>query len=265
METETETPSTDTAEAVDTVTDFVTRKVDEAGADGVVVGLSGGIDSTASAAVAVEALGSEKVVGMVMPGEPSEEHNVKDAHSIADSLGIEKKEIQIEPVVDEFVDSVEYEPKKEAVGNVRARSRMVFEYLEANQRNLLVLGTGNRTELLIGYFTKYGDGAVDILPLGGLYKSEVRDVARHLGIDEQFVEKTPTAGLWEGQTDESELGATYDTIDDVLRCLVDRGLSVGETADEVDVDVETVERFEKMYETSVHKRSPPPYPGFGRN
>ncbi|MDY7082291.1 MAG: NAD(+) synthase, partial [Halobacteria archaeon] len=175
--------------AVDTITDFIQSKVDEAGAEGVVVGLSGGIDSSTSSALAVEALGTENVSALVMPGETSDDENIRDAKEHAKAFGIEYEEVDISPIVDEYCDALPHAAEDEvAVGNVQARARMVLEYMEANARDYMVLGTGNRTELLIGYYTKYGDGGVDILPIGGLYKMEVREVARYLGVDETIIE-----------------------------------------------------------------------------
>ena len=249
----------DAAAAIET---FIASTVDEAGADGAVVGLSGGIDSATTSALAARALGPDRVTGMVMPGEPTESHEVEDAERHADDFDVPTERVPIGGVVDAVREALpDVAGHREAVGNVRARARMVLMYAEANVDDLLVLGTGNRTEALIGYFTKYGDGAVDVLPIGDLYKEEVRAVAREVGVAEDIVEKTPTAGLWEGQTDEGELGAPYPVIDEILRCLVDEELSVEATAERTGHDAELVERFRGMYERSAHKRAMPPAPG----
>ena len=250
-------------EYVDEVTSFVAESVEKAGADGVVVGLSGGIDSATASAVAVEALGADNVRGLVMPSEVSDDENMSDAERHARDFGIEYDVVEIQPVVEEFLDGYEVDDQ-EAVGNLAARVRMCYNYLVANSEDLLVLGTGNRSEMLVGYYTKYGDGGVDILPIGGLYKTEVREVARELGVEESIVEKPPTAGLWEGQTDEEELGATYDELDGFLRAYVDGDASVEESAESADISVETAERLEGLYRRSEHKRKTPPYPNFGR-
>ncbi|MDY6779417.1 MAG: NAD(+) synthase, partial [Halobacteria archaeon] len=134
------------------------------------------------------------------------------------------------------------------------------EYYRANSDRGIVVGTGNRSEVLLGYYTKYGDGGVDILPIGELYKTEVRDVARYLNVSERIIEKPPTAGLWEGQTDEEELGASYETIDRVLQYLVDEGMSVEGVAEKTSVDVSKVEDLKRTYERSEHKRKMPPSP-----
>lgn len=253
------------------ITSFIRSYVEDAGADGVVVGLSGGIDSTVAATVAVEALGSERVLGLVLPTESTRESNTEDAVEVAESLGINYEMIDLQPVVDSFTDAMgrldeadDNDKNKKAVGNSKARLRMTSLYYVANARDLLVLGTGNRTELLLGYFTKYGDGGVDILPLGSLYKTEVRELARHVGVPDRIVEKTPTAGLWEGQTDETELGAPYETVDEILRLMVssDVDLDDSEIAESIDTDVdtETVSGLRRMYESAEHKRVPLPMP-----
>ncbi len=250
-------------EYVEEITDFVAESVDEAGADGVVVGLSGGIDSATSSALAVEALGADNVHGLVMPSEVSQDENMSDAEKHAENFGIEYDVVEIQPVVDEFLEG--HDPDdNEAVGNLFARVRMCYNYLVANSQDMLVLGTGNRSEMLVGYYTKYGDGGVDILPIGGLYKTEVREVARRLGVDEEIIEKPPTAGLWEGQTDEEELGVTYDTLDEFLRAYIDEGATAEEAAEASEVSVETAQKLEEMYHASEHKRRTPPFPDVGR-
>jgi NAD+ synthase len=250
---------------VDETTDFIARKVDEAGAEGVVVGLSGGIDSATASALAVEALGADSVHGLVMPSEVSDDDNMGDAERHARDFGIGYDVVEIQPVVDSFLDGYPSEvDDEEAVGNLAARVRMCYNYLAANSEELVVLGTGNRSEMLVGYYTKYGDGGVDILPIGGLYKTEVRAVARRLGVAESIVEKTPTAGLWEGQTDEAELGAPYEDVDDFLRAYVDDEASAEKAAEAAGVDVETAQRLADLYRRSEHKRKTPPYPDFGR-
>ncbi|SFC65795.1 NAD+ synthase [Halobiforma haloterrestris] len=245
----------------DHITAFIADRVDAAGADGAVLGLSGGIDSTLTAYLAVEALGPENVHGLVLPARVSGDENMSDAERVATDLEISHDVIEIEPIVDSLLSAYpDAEGDHVAVGNSRARVRAVLNYLVANHENRLVLGTGNRSEAAVGYFTKYGDGAVDCHPIGNLYKAQVRQLARHVGVPEDLAAKTPTAELWADQTDEEELGISYDTLDSILVTHVDGPLSVAATARELEVDRETVEQVREMYERSEHKRSVPPAP-----
>ncbi|MFB6109937.1 MAG: NAD+ synthase [Halodesulfurarchaeum sp.] len=246
---------------LESITAFIERKIDDAGAERAIIGLSGGIDSTTTAHLLVEALGPEAVHGLVMPGRVSQSENMSDAEGVALDLGIEYDVIEIEPVVDSLVGTFpETEIDQYAVGNARARVRAMVSYLLANHEDGLVVGTGNRTESLVGYFTKYGDGAVDCHPIGRLYKQQVRQVARRLGVSEEVVTKTPTAGLWAGQTDEAELGIGYEVLDGILAMHVDGPLSPGATARLLEVDRELVERVDRMVDRSEHKRHPPAVP-----
>ena len=243
------------------LTDFIERTVEDAGADRAVLGLSGGIDSSAVAYLAVEALGTEALHGLVLPGAVSDEANMSDAERVAEDLGIEYDVVEIDPFVEQLVELFpDIESDQLAVGNARARTRAVINYFVANHEDALVLGTGNRSEALVGYFTKYGDGAVDCNPLGRLYKQQVRQLGRHLGVPAGIAAKKSTAGLWAGQTDEEELGIDYDTLDAVLALHVDGEVSPAATARILDIDRETVERVGTMYRQSAHKRSMPPTP-----
>jgi NAD+ synthase len=242
--------------------EFIRETAEEAGTDRAVLGLSGGIDSTLTAYLAVEALGEENLHGLVMPGEVSREENMSDAEWVAQELDITYDVFEINPIVDEFLDAYsEAESDQVAVGNARARTRAVLNYLVANHEDALVLGTGNRSEAMVGYFTKYGDGAVDCHPIGNLYKQQVRQLAAHVGVPEELVEKPPTAGLWADQTDEAEMGIDYDSLDAILALHIDGPLSVAATAREVEELTEgQVERVRRMYERSEHKRRVPPSP-----
>jgi NAD+ synthase len=253
----------------DHLVSFVDRMVDRAGADGAVLGLSGGIDSTLTAHLAVEALGADRVHGLVMPSEVNAADNMSDAERVARDLGIEYDVIDIGPIYDAFVEAfpgeateqrVETDPLRTAAGNVRVRIRAVLDYFVANAENRLVLGTGNRSEALTGYFTKYGDGAVDCHPIGNLYKQQVRQLAAHVGVDDDLVAKTPSAEMWLGQTDEEEMGLGYDTLDAILALHVDGPLSRSATVRALDVTTEQVDRVVDLYELSAHKRSMPPSP-----
>jgi len=241
---------------------FVGDVVDDAGAEGAVIGLSGGIDSTTTAHLAVEALGADGLHGLVMPSEVNDPENMSDAERVADRLDVEYDVVEIGDVADRLVDAAPGGgDDRTAAGNVRVRLRGVCNYFVANSENAVVLGTGNRSEALTGYFTKYGDQAVDCNPIGNLYKQQVRQLAAHVGVPEDLVMKTPTAGMWVGQTDEAEMGTNYDVLDAVLALHVRGDLSTGATVRALDgVEREHVERVRELYERSRHKRSMPPAP-----
>lgn len=251
------------------ITSFITAQLEAANANVAVIALSGGIDSTLVSHLAVDALGADSVYGLVLPSSVNRERNMSDAERVADELlGIEYDVIEIDNLVDAFLDadphlSAEEKDTEElqmVVGNARARIRAVLSYLEANRRNGLVLGTGNRSEAAVGYFTKYGDGAVDCHPIANLYKQQVRQLARHVGVPEELAAKTPSAELWEAQTDESELGIEYDTLDSILALHIDGPLSVSATAVEIGVEEQVVEKIRALYDASAHKRHAPPGP-----
>jgi NAD+ synthase len=247
--------------AHDRITTFIADTTTAAGADGAVLGLSGGIDSTLTAYLGVDALGAENLRGLVLPGTVSSEQNMSDAERVARDLDIPYDVIEINPIIERFVAALpEVKDDHVAVGNTRARTRAVLNYLLANHENRIVLGTGNRAEAAVGYYTKYGDGAVDCHPIGNLYKQQVRQLARHMGVSEDLAEKTPTAELWEDQTDESELGIDYDTLDAILALHVDGPLSTSATSEAVDCDEEIVREVGTLYERSAHKRAVPPAP-----
>lgn len=239
---------------------FIREKVEKAKAKGVVIGISGGIDSATTAYIAVRALGKERVLGLIMPY--YQNRDVEDAKLVCESLGVECREVSIKPIVNSFVARLGFQPDKRSLGNIMARTRMVLLYAHANARNYLVLGTSNRSEFLTGYFTKWGDGASDYAPLINLYKTEVWEMAKLLGVPERIIEKKPTAGLWEGQTDEDELGISYHLLDEILWRLVDLKMPKEKIAEELGVPVEEVEYVEELVRKSEHKRRLPRGPKF---
>lgn len=254
-------PKIDAVKAAEIIKSFIKVKVEEAGCEGVVVGLSGGLDSSVTACLCVKALGNARVKGLIMPDSQVTPHeDVDDALKLAEMFGIEHKIVDISPMVKQIVENHPYRSPSNIVaeGNVRARIRMILLYYVANAYNLLVAGTGDRSEIMIGYFTKYGDGGVDILPLGSLYKTQVRELARHLGLPPQIVEKPSSPRLWKGQTAEGELGLSYDVIDPILHGLYDLGLPLEEVAERVDVKIDVVEKVKFMVERSAHKKALPP-------
>ena len=226
---------------------WIKEKVEDAGAEGVVLGLSGGVDSALTAALAREALG-DRVLGLLMPCH-SDPTDLEHGRLVADRFGIETEYVDLGPVFDRLMASL---PRGNdmAVANLKPRLRMATLYYFANSRNYLVAGTGNKSELTTGYSTKYGDGGVDILPLGDLLKAQVRGLARELGVPEEIIAKPPSAGLWPGQTDEEEMGITYDELDRTIWAI--------EKGDTRDCDQATLERVKAMMAASKHKRSPVP-------
>jgi len=245
--------------AVEMIKEFIREKVEEAGVDGVVVGVSGGIDSATVAYLAAEALGRGRVLGLIMPY--YQNRDLDDAKLVCESRGIDYKVVNIKPIVDEFERAVGGLDTKSR-GNVMARTRMVLLYAHANAMNRLVLGTSNRSEVLTGYFTKWGDGASDYAPLINLYKTEVWEIAKLLGVPERIIEKKPSAGLWEGQTDEDDLGISYRLLDEILWRMIDLGKEKAEIARELGIDLETVEYVERLVKGSEHKRRLPVGPVF---
>jgi len=196
-----------------------------------------------------------------LPSEVNDEETMSDAVRVAERFEIPHDVIEVGPIVEAFLDAYpEGGNHQMAAGNVRVRTRAVLNYLVANTENGLVIGTGNRAEALIGYFTKYGDGAVDCHPIANLYKQQVRQLARHVGVPESVAARTPTAGMWVGQTDEQELGIEYDTLDSILALHVEGGVPVSATARTIGVEESVVERVRNLYERSAHKRQVPQSP-----
>jgi NAD+ synthase len=241
---------------------FIETTVEDADADGATLGLSGGIDSTTTAYLAVEALGTDGLHGLVMPSEVNDASNMSDAERVAEELGIEYDVIEIQPIAEQIFEAVPSATgNRMAMGNVYVRTRAVVNYFVANAEDRVVLGTGNRAEAMTGYYTKYGDQAVDCNPIGGLYKQQVRQLAASLGVPADLVDQTPTAGMWDGQTDEAELGLDYDTVDAILALHIDGPLSTTATTRTLDdVDRSQIERVEALVAESEHKRSMPPAP-----
>jgi NAD+ synthase len=199
---------------------FIRDETRNAGFTRGVIGLSGGIDSAVTAYLAAEALGRENVLGVVMPYRLSSPDSVKDATTVGSALGIALESIDITPMVDAYLANGSATDKIRA-GNVMARQRMIILYDLSARDHALVLGTSNKTESMLGYGTLYGDMACAINPLGDLYKTQVWELASYLGVPRGIIEKKPTADLWEGQTDEGELGFTYKDVDWLLYCMVD--------------------------------------------
>jgi NAD+ synthase len=224
-----------------------------ANANGIVVGISGGIDSAVTSTLCANALGKDAVIGLSLPC-LSNPQDLSDAELLATQLGIEFIILDLSSVYEEFmkITSNTIETNNIASANLKARLRMGACYFTAQSKGgYLIGGTGNRTELAIGYFTKYGDGGVDIEPLGELYKCEVREIAKKLNIPENIITKPPSAGLWEGQTDEGEIGMKYDLLDEIIY-RIDYNLDLN------DLNKNDVKRVKDMMRASEHKLKTPP-------
>ena len=230
---------------------WIRDKVLAAGCKGVVVGISGGLDSSVLAVLCHRAF-PQSMLGLLMPCYSSQE-DVVHARTMVSKFSIPIKTVVLDTVFDTLLkalpdDRVDPSVSRLAEGNLKARLRMLTLYYFANQLKYMVAGSGNRSELSIGYFTKYGDDGVDILPLGGLVKGQVKELGSFLDIPQGIIDKPPSAGLWQGQTDEGELGLSYDELD--------RYLITGKVSNELR------ERIESMIAASDHKRLPPPVTSF---
>jgi NAD+ synthase len=247
---------------VEIVTSFIRHQVASSGRRGVVLGLSGGIDSAVVAKLCAEAIGPTRVLALGLPlGAGGQD--VEDARGWAKSLGVEFRVIDITPLVRTFEEVLDATRADHITrGNLRPRVRMVVLYYFANLEGRVVMGTGNKSELAISYFSKFGDGGVDFLPIGDLYKTQVRAMARHLGVPEVILRKTPSAGLWEGQTDEAELGIAYDELDRILLG-IELQMDFEAIAEKTGSSVETVKRIEAIVASTVHKRKMPLIPKLG--
>lgn len=230
----------------DRIAGWIRSQVEAAAASGALLGLSGGLDSSVVAALCKRAL-KDKALALVMPCQTAPQH-LALAKLAAGELDIRTEWIPLDEAYGKLVSSLP-EGGRLARANLKARLRMLVLYYLANNLNYLVAGTGNKSELMIGYFTKYGDGGVDILPLGDLLKTEVRALARKLGLPQPIVDQTPSAGLWEGQTDEGEIGMSYEELDSTLAAI-----EAGRTTE---VPADTLAKVRGMMKASRHKRALP--------
>ncbi len=252
----------DPSKARRVITRFLAAYLDDAGADGLVVGISGGLDSAMTAALAHQALGAEAIDAIFLPGPTSTQEDRQVAQTVTDHLGLALHEVPIGPAAEALLPELGVEAGTMITANLQARLRMTVCYARAQATGRLVAGTGNKSELMVGYFTKHGDGGVDLLPIGDLYKTQLRVLAREMGLPDAVVTRPPTAGLWRGQTDEGELGMPYATLD-VILAGIERQADTATTAQAAEVPVEEVERIRGMVQASWHKRNPPPVPKLG--
>ena len=235
-------------------------KISESKTDGIVVGLSGGIDSTLTAYLACEAVGCENVFGIIMPSTTTPAEDSIHGIEIAKTLGIDYRQIAIDSILNEFLIMTQLEENDLAIGNLKARIRMSIIYYFANQKNYLVSGTGNKSEILIGYFTKHGDGACDMEPIGDLYKTEVFKLSEFLDVPAEIIKKPPRAGLWEDQTDEAEIGMSYELLDQILYLYTENDMKNTEIAEKLSISVDDIDMIISKIIRSAHKSKVPEIP-----
>jgi NAD+ synthase len=221
-----------------------------------VFGLSGGIDSAVIAHVCAKSF-KDKSLALIMPdSKVSPKEETEDALYLVDNLGLDYKLIDINMIHSQFANILE--PQEMALGNLRARIRASLLYYYANLKNYLVVGSSDKSEYLIGYFTKFGDGSADILPIASLYKTQVKGLAKFLGVKESIIAKKSSPHLWKGHVAEEEIGAAYEEIDSVLYCLVDKKMSIDDTTNAVGIPKNKIEKIHQLFKKSEHKRIMPP-------
>jgi NAD+ synthase len=238
---------------INKITAWIKKQVKEAGAQGCVFGLSGGLDSSVVGALCKKAM-PDNVLGLLMPCY-SHEQDLKDASLVAEKLAVPTKIVDLEQPFNELFAQLEgesYDQKQMnlAIANLKPRLRMITLYYYANKLNYLVVGTGNKSEAVMGYCTKYGDAGVDILPLANLLKTEVRELAKELGVPQSVIDKAPSAGLWPGQTDEAEMDITYADLDKIIV-----GIEKNKLAG---LDPALVKKVKSKMAQNQHKRNLPP-------
>jgi NAD+ synthase len=235
---------------------FIKSEITRAGFERAVVGLSGGIDSALSCVLAAEALGPENVLAVRMPYRSSSAESLDHAQLVIEQFQVRSDTIEITDMVDPLIDR-DPEMSKVRKGNIMARARMIILYDQSEAFNGLVVGTGNKTEILLGYSTLWGDSASALNPIGDLYKTQVRQLSRALNIPSVIVDKPPSADLWAGQTDEDELGFIYEDVDKLLYLLIDQRYSPGECVEAGFAEI-FVEKVVRRIRNTQFKRMLPP-------
>jgi len=248
----------DYASITETIEKFLSEQIEKNQVKGIIIGLSGGIDSAVLAYICKRKL-KEKTLAIIMPDTSiTPKIETEDAIKMIALTGIEYKLIDIKPIVNEY--TMYLEPNEKSRGNLRARVRTNILYYYANTKDYLVLGSSDKSEHLIGYFTKFGDGAADLTPIISLYKLQVREIAKYLGVPENIISKKSSPHLWKEHEAEEELGVSYEEIDSILYCLSDKKLSVEETSSITQIEKPIVEKIHKLNINSEHKRLSAPKP-----
>jgi len=238
---------------------FIKDYINKCGAKGVVLGVSGGVDSCTTAALAALSLGGEKVLGLMLPEEETiTTTDVEHARLVAKKFGFNLETIDLSPTLKVCVNSIPVYDKKDRLskGNLKARIRMVYLYYYANRLKRIVCGSSDKSETMMGYFTKWGDAAADIAPLMDLYKTQVRRLALYIGLPEEIATKPSTPALWPGHLAEEELGVKYETLDLVLYGL-EHFMTTEEIVHQLNVSTKLVENIKRRWQTMEHKRRPP--------
>ena len=238
------------------LTGFIRTELNRVGFQKTLLGLSGGIDSALSLYLSARALGPKNVLAVRMPYKTSPDETMEDAQTMIDDLGVQSLTVEITDMVDPLINRYENMDRVRA-GNIMARMRMIVLYDQSVPFKGLVMGTSNKTEMLLGYSTVFGDAAAALQPIGDLYKAQVRQLAGALGVPERVIQRAPSADLWKGQTDEGELGFTYDAVDRLLYLLVDQRYRP-ETCVEEGFDAAFVDRVVRMMRQNHFKRVMPP-------
>ncbi|MGB9841119.1 MAG: NAD+ synthase [Candidatus Bathyarchaeales archaeon] len=238
---------------------FIKEYIENAGANGIVLGLSGGIDSNTVAALSSLAIGGDKVIGLILP--EKETYNAKDiddAKFVAEKFGLTTQICDITSALESFYKTIPiFDPEDRLCkGNIKARVRMIYLYYYANKRNMIVCGSSDKSETMMGYFTKWGDAAADIAPIMDLYKTQVRKLAEHVGIPARLAAKPSTPALWPNQLAETELGIKYETLDLILYGL-EHFMATEEIAEQLGVRKEIIEKVKNRWLAVEHKRRLP--------
>ena len=237
-----------------TIENFLEEQMEKNHSEGLILGLSGGIDSAVLAYICKRKF-PDKTIAIVMPDTAiTPKIETEDALKMVSLTGIQYKLIDIKPIVNEY--SMYLEPNERAKGNLRARVRTNILYYYANAKNYLVLGSSDKSEYLIGYFTKFGDGASDITPIVSLYKLQVREIAKYLDVPENVITKKSSPHLWKDHEAENELGVSYEEVDSILYCLFEKKLSAQETQELTGIEMSTIEKIQELNKNSEHKRLP---------
>lgn len=256
------TPSFNVEETILVIKAFMKTYVEISKTKSIVLGLSGGIDSAVVALLCQQLFETRHTYCLFLPDEATPKQDRKDVSVLMEQFDLRVEEKDITNLINNFLKETRYSIDTIAKANVKARLRMILLYAYANKTKSLVCGTSNKSELLIGYFTKYGDGGVDFMPLGDVYKTQVWEIAKALHLPKSMIEKPPSAGLWKDQTDEKELKMSYEILDQILYGL-ERKMDLDFIAKEVNISVDNVRRIHQMRVKSQHKRNMPLIPKIG--